>query len=627
MVSGDVSFHPECFRCLRCRRAIGFGDDYSFEERSELYCTECYETNINYFSKSKSFKLFQKSSIHQVNLNTQRSKSKFAFKVFTPSSTQGVSEDKTMKHPIRPSSVEQKNKRNSVVSIVSCDDETSDLQTGDTILEINGIPVTSDNINKLSKLLDVQDDDDKRISVTVERSPFTNDTPDDATHIDHLKPIPRTPSSADPALYQRNVTYFNFSLNHQRSNSDTTTEMRRKLAQRRKLPKKENSLDCLPEHERLKIIPNIEDRIDEKKSLVKSNSLSDLNSLEDDLDSREIFKFESSLHRAHSVKVDLAGEAASRVFRPVDLIFGEVIGKGFFGDVYKVKHRITGEEMVIKKLREIVPEAEEQFLKEVQLLKAMKHVNLLSFIGVMYKDRMLHIVVEYISGGTLRALLKHKFIEISWKQKLEISKDIASAMKYLHSKDVMHRDLKSKNVLIKTKDGRHQAIVADFGLATVMVESNLSKEKDEPIKTACISPRPIYKKRNTIVGSPYWMAPEMLNSEGYDETTDVFSYGIVLCEIISRLKADPDILPRTAKFGLDVANFSKKCSDCPKHVLNFAAACCSMEPEERPPFYAIEKWLQTFLANIEFNIKLPATMVFLNEPNPIRLLNSTNGTT
>uniref|UniRef100_A0A3Q4GB08 Testis associated actin remodelling kinase 1 n=1 Tax=Neolamprologus brichardi TaxID=32507 RepID=A0A3Q4GB08_NEOBR len=90
-----------------------------------------------------------------------------------------------------------------------------------------------------------------------------------------------------------------------------------------------------------------------------------------------------------------------------------------------------------------------------------------------------------------------------------------------------------------------------------------------------------------VVGSPYWMAPEVLRGEVYNEKVDVFAYGIILCEIIARIQADPDILPRTEDFGLDVEAFRHMVADCPSHFLNLAIACCNMNAKLRPSFSQI----------------------------------------
>lgn len=89
--------------------------------------------------------------------------------------------------------------------------------------------------------------------------------------------------------------------------------------------------------------------------------------------------------------------------------------------------------------------------------------------------------------------------------------------------------------------------------------------------------QPIFRFSTKVaaVGTPYWMAPECLNDEIYTEIADVFSYGIILCEMIGRIDADPDYMPRTSTFGLDYVRFSELCPlDTPVDFLKLAFRCC-----------------------------------------------------
>lgn len=85
------------------------------------------------------------------------------------------------------------------------------------------------------------------------------------------------------------------------------------------------------------------------------------------------------------------------------------------------------------------------------------------------------------------------------------------------------------------------------------------------------------------------MAPEMLRGENYDASVDIFSFGIVACEVIGRVKADPDEMPRTSKFGLDIEKFANlpDVKDCPRDFLQLAVDCCVMNPKDRPTFETI----------------------------------------
>uniref|UniRef100_A0AAX7UHN2 dual-specificity kinase n=1 Tax=Astatotilapia calliptera TaxID=8154 RepID=A0AAX7UHN2_ASTCA len=191
----------------------------------------------------------------------------------------------------------------------------------------------------------------------------------------------------------------------------------------------------------------------------------------------------------------------------------------------------------------------------VQLMNRLCHPNILRFLGVCY-----------INGGNLEQLLDSD-LYLSWGVRMALSLDIARGLQYLHSKGIFHRDLTSKNCLVRCENGTFTAVVGDFGLAEKIPDYRCSEK--QPL---------------AIVGSPYWMAPEVLRGELYNEKVDVFAYGIILCEIIGRIEADPDFLPRTEDFGLDVDAFENMAGDCPPAFFNLAVTCCNMNAESRPSF-------------------------------------------
>ncbi|XP_042898426.1 LIM domain kinase 1 isoform X2 [Parasteatoda tepidariorum] len=295
-----------------------------------------------------------------------------------------------------------------------------------------------------------------------------------------------------------------------------------------------------------------------------------------------------------------------RIFRASDLVQGKLLGKGFFGQVFQVTHKETGEVMVMKELYRVDEEAQKNFLKEVAVLRSLCHENVLHFIGVLYKDKKLHLVTEYISGGTLKEIIHDLNQTLPWTQRVSFARDIASGMAYLHSMNIIHRDLNSNNCLVKED---RTAVVADFGLARIISDHNIHHSSRRYGKRS--TPKKYErKKRYTVVGNPYWMAPEMMKGKKYDEKVDIFSFGIVLCEIIGRVLADPDYLPRSHDFGLNTVVFKEKfCATCPETFYNIAFLCCDLDPEKRPPFEQLQPWFQGMVIHFAVGASLPEEMV------------------
>ena len=194
-------------------------------------------------------------------------------------------------------------------------------------------------------------------------------------------------------------------------------------------------------------------------------------------------------------------------------------------------------------------------------------------------------MTEFIECGDLESFILGGDA-YPWGIRISMACDIAAGMSYLHQCDIIHRDLNTNNCLVK-KD--NSVVVADFGLARWSRSTKTNRSR-----------------LNSCVGSAYSSAPEMLNQlnrSGYDNRIDIFSFGIILIQIISRISSDPDYLPRTQSFGFDVYQFITKYPDifqyCPDYIFAIAVKSSSLQPCDRPSFIQIHDWLKSIL-EIEF---------------------------
>ncbi|XP_016131673.1 dual specificity testis-specific protein kinase 1-like isoform X1 [Sinocyclocheilus grahami] len=303
---------------------------------------------------------------------------------------------------------------------------------------------------------------------------------------------------------------------------------------------------------------------------------------QEDLDPEASDSFLHGIHGAHRPRPSSYRALRSAVssLARIDDFICEKIGSGFFSEVFKVQHRSTGQVMALK--MNTMASNKANMLKEVQLMNRLRHPNILRFMGVCVHEGHLHALTEYINGGNLEQLLNSD-VFLSWSVRINLSLDIARGLQYLHSKGIFHRDLTSKNCLVRWENENCSAVVGDFGLAEKIPDH--SDEAEKP--------------KLAVVGSPYWMAPEVLRGERYNEKVDVFAYGIILCEIIGRIQADPDFLPRTEDFGLDVEAFRQMVGDCPPYFFKVTFICCSMIPDSRPSFTEVVAELEKMVSDRE----------------------------
>uniref|UniRef100_A0A6B2LE26 non-specific serine/threonine protein kinase n=1 Tax=Arcella intermedia TaxID=1963864 RepID=A0A6B2LE26_9EUKA len=216
--------------------------------------------------------------------------------------------------------------------------------------------------------------------------------------------------------------------------------------------------------------------------------------------------------------------------------------------------------------------------REIAVLKSCRHPNVVSFIGVVetHDDREgLQIVLEYLSKGDLGHYLLESPEPISWIRKVKIALDVACGMAYLHARNIIFRDLKSENLLL---DDNGKTKICDFGFAR---KSN-------------------YRARMTMCGTDEFMAPEIIMGNEYDGKADVFSYGMLIFEIITR-KDVGQVIPRSPDNGyaVDEARLRQQLPrDCPPHFIELGFLCIKFYPDKRPDFLKIIAFLKKLLKRL-----------------------------
>ncbi|XP_020208492.1 LEAF RUST 10 DISEASE-RESISTANCE LOCUS RECEPTOR-LIKE PROTEIN KINASE-like 1.2 isoform X2 [Cajanus cajan] len=244
---------------------------------------------------------------------------------------------------------------------------------------------------------------------------------------------------------------------------------------------------------------------------IQSRSLSFDPSLKDTEKGTQSFT-QSFVHGMHLFSYDELEEATNYFDSSKEL------GEGGFGTVYYGKLR-DGRSVAVKRLYENNYRRVEQFMNEIKILALLKHPNLVSLYGCTSRhSRELLLVYEYIPNGTVADHLhseRSKPGTLPWLIRMNIAVETASALTYLHVKDIIHRDVKTNNILL---DSNFRVKVADFGL------SRLFPEHVTHVSTA---PQ----------GTPGYVDPEYHECYQLTNKSDVYSFGVVLVELISSLPA------------------------------------------------------------------------------------------
>ncbi|KAI5654381.1 hypothetical protein M9H77_31568 [Catharanthus roseus] len=254
---------------------------------------------------------------------------------------------------------------------------------------------------------------------------------------------------------------------------------------------------------------------------------------------------------------------------------GEKIASGSCGDLYRGVY--IGQDVAVKVLRSehLNDTLEDEFAQEVAILRQVQHRNVVRFLGACTKSPHLCIVTEYMPGGSLYDYLHKNHMALKLSQLLKFSIDVCKGMEYLHQKNIIHRDLKTANLLM---DSVNVVKVADFGVARFQSVGGVMTAE---------------------TGTYRWMAPEVINHQPYDQKADVFSFAIVLWELVTAKVPYETMTPLQAALGVRQGLRPELPKNAHPKLLDLMQRCWGAIPANRPSFSEIKVELEELLREVQ----------------------------
>ncbi|KAK9070856.1 hypothetical protein SSX86_009424 [Deinandra increscens subsp. villosa] len=246
------------------------------------------------------------------------------------------------------------------------------------------------------------------------------------------------------------------------------------------------------------------------------------------------------------------------------LILDHKVASGSYGDLYKGTYRSQEVAVKILKTERVNTDLQKEFAQEVYILRKVRHKNVVQFIGACTKPPSLCIVTEFMSGGSVYDYLHKQRGTFKLPTLLKVSIDISKGMNYLHQNNIIHRDLKAANLLMD----EHEVVkVADFGVARVKSHTGVMTAE---------------------TGTYRWMAPEVIEHKPYDHKADVFSFGVVLWELLTGKLPYDYLTPLQAAVGVVQKGLRPT---IPKNtqpkLAELLEKCWQQDPSLRPDFTEI----------------------------------------
>lgn len=261
-----------------------------------------------------------------------------------------------------------------------------------------------------------------------------------------------------------------------------------------------------------------------------------------------------------------------------EIVIHQQLGVGQWGVVNEAVWRKHNIRVAVKTLKEDMMHLEAEFLYEAELMKNMRHPNLVQLLGVCTQEAPIYIITEFMTKGNLLDYLRNcDHDQINGFVLMYMATQICSAMSYLESRNYIHRDLAARNCLVSDN---HLVKVADFGL------------------TRHVKPDEIYTAH---VGAKFpikWTAPEGLAYNKFTSKSDVWSFGVLLWEIATYgMTPYPGVELSEVFYTINTGHRMGRPTGCPEPIHQLMQHCWSWEPCDRPAFWELHERLQSLLLN------------------------------
>lgn len=259
------------------------------------------------------------------------------------------------------------------------------------------------------------------------------------------------------------------------------------------------------------------------------------------------------------------------IIKQKDIEITGLIGEGGYGQVYRGKYMSCP--VAVKDYMKTgrIHKSREDFMKEVEVLSDLKHPNIVLYMGLCIRFNHYQLVTEFMVNGSLYDQIHNKKTKFSDPERLEIIDDIVRGMVYLHSmKNMLHRDLKSSNVLI-AEDWKVK--LCDFGLSG-------HKKKQ--------------KKKNNRIGTYQWMAPEVIRNDEIDFPSDVYSFGVIIWELLSEKIPYEGLLEAQiiGLVGYDEEHTLPVPEEGDEFIIELMQKCLNRDKDARPTFIQIQEEIE-----------------------------------